>query len=721
MGSRSRRRARRVAVALPLVIGAASGTVLVAGLSPAAARTSTSAQARGGLPIPTPSLPGLPSLPLPTPSLPSLPLPTPSLPGLPLPAPAHSATPQPTSPAPSGSAPGSPRSSHSGAPKHNARKGTRSGPASSSSAQSTPVPLPWGQTPPVVTLLPPSAVGYALPVPASVVAAHPALIGEGRPAPGKTQAAGPVTLQVPAGTPVDAVTAGTPKILAAAGGTSTIVLSGADGATYTYRNVTNAASLKTVRAGTKLGVSGPGGLTFSISVPDVRGLVDADEALQSWASGFSVNVRSLPSTIAAAITSPPRGQVLLLTDPGASAASSDLSRSMAGPLVRVTTDTLTGKTDALTGKTGKTGKTGTILTAPRRQLIVVLLANGTPASAARLAERLPAGHDLLWVSPPGTTPKQAAAYRALAAAHPGFRVESLPPAVTASQPPARTAATTPANTAATLATATLTAAYAATAYRLDVPSPQADTALSWAEEQLGKPYKWAAAGPDRFDCSGLTMDALAQSGITLTHNANDQWRQTKAASVPVNKLQPGDLVFFAGSDGTRAAPGHVGIYAGDGEIIDAPYSGANVRFDRLSGIAGYTGATDPYSAISVPGAGLWAGTLLPGTLLPGATPGRLSQYQSFAQGLADSTWGPSQFPYLYQLWERESGWNPAALNPVSGAFGIPQSLPAGKMAAAGLDWETDPYTQIMWGISYIGAAYGDPQAAWAHELAFGWY
>jgi cell wall-associated NlpC family hydrolase len=567
-------------------------------------------------------------------------------------------------------------------------------PASSSPAQATPVPLPWGEIPPVVTLLPPSAVGYALPVPASVVAAHPALIGEGRPAPGKAQPAGPVTLQVPAGTPVDAVTAGTLKILPAGGGTSTIVLSGADGATYTYRNVTNAASPKTVRAGTKLGVSGPGGLTFSISVPDVRGLVDADEALQSWASGFSVNVRSLPSTIAAAITSPPRSQVLLLADPGASAAARDLSRSMAGPLVRVTTDTLTGKTDTITGA---------IATAPRRQLIVVLLANGTPASAAGLAKQLPAGRNLLWVASPGTTPKQAAAYRALAAAHPGFRVESLPAALTAAAPKA-------------LATATLTAAYAATAYRLDVPSAQASTALSWAEEQLGKPYKWAAAGPDRFDCSGLTMDALAQSGITVTHNANDQWLQTKAQSVPVNKLQPGDLVFFAGSDGTRAAPGHVGFYVGDGEIIDAPYTGANVRFDRLSSIGGYTGATNPYTIISAPGAGMWAGTLLPGVV-----PGRLSQYQSFAQGLSDSTWGASQFPYLYELWERESGWNPAALNPVSGAFGIPQSLPAGKMAAAGLDWETDPYTQIMWGIGYIGAAYGDPQAAWAHELAFGWY
>ena len=62
--------------------------------------------------------------------------------------------------------------------------------------------------------------------------------------------------------------------------------------------------------------------------------------------------------------------------------------------------------------------------------MVVVLANGTPAQAAALAARLPAGHDLLWVAPPGTTPKEAAAYRAIVATRPGFRVESLPAALT---------------------------------------------------------------------------------------------------------------------------------------------------------------------------------------------------------------------------------------------------------------------------------------------------
>ena len=355
--------------------------------------------------------------------------------------------------------------------------------------------------------------------------------------------------------------------------------------------------------------------------------------------------------------------------------------------------------------------------------MVVVLANGTPAQAAALAARLPAGHDLLWVAPPDTTPKQAAAYRAIVAARPGFRVESLPAALTTVDAPAVNALARKARAASAaswsptgaLATATLMAAYASTAYRLQSVSTQAQTVVNWAEEQLGKPYQWGAAGLGSFDCSGLTMVALAQAGITVTHNANAQWQQTKAYPVAENQLAAGDLVFYAGSGGSLTAPGHVGIYVGNGEIIDAPYTGANVRFDSLTGISGFAGATDPYAATPITGV-----TLIPssGNL---AVPAALNQYQSFAQTLADATWGPSQFPYLNLLWYRESGWNPVATNPISGAFGIPQALPAVKMASAGLDWATDPYTQIIWGIGYIQATYGTPQAAWAHELAYSWY
>ena len=564
-----------------------------------------------------------------------------------------------------------------------------------------------------------------------MVAANPWLIGEGSPGPRRTEPAGPVTLPVAPGTTVNAVTAGTLKVIPAGGGTSTMVLSGTDGATYTYRNVTaSMAQRMRVNAGTQIGVSGPGGLSFSISVPDVRGAVDADEALQAWATGLSVNVRALPSTIAPVTAAPARRQMLLVTDAGVGTAAADLAKSMTGQMVRVQTNTVSD-----TRSLADQAPAAQQIAAPGGQLLVVaVLANGTPAQAAALAARLPAG-DVLWVAPPGTTQQQAAAYQAIVAAYPGFRVESLPAALAAVNAAAVNAAavnasagSARANSAGSwwsptgaLATATLVAAYASTAYRLESVPAQARTVVSWAEEQLGKPYQWAAAGPGSFDCSGLTMAALAQAGITVTHNANAQWQQTKAHPVAENQLAPGDLVFYAGSDGSLTAPGHVGIYLGNGEIIDAPYGGANVRFDPLASISGYVGATDPYAATPIAGApftGITAPIPPGGNLAPPAAP---NQYQSFAQTLADSTWGPSQFPYLNLLWERESGWNPAAANPISGAFGIPQALPAVKMASAGLDWATNPYTQIIWGIGYIQTTYGTPQAAWSHELAYSWY
>jgi hypothetical protein len=89
--------------------------------------------------------------------------------------------------------------------------------------------------------------------------------------------------------------------------------------------------------------------------------------------------------------------------------------------------------------------------------------------------------------------------------------------------------------------------------------------------------------------------------------------------------------------------------------------------------------------------------------------------------LASFGWASSEFGCLNELWERESGWNPSATNPYSGAYGIPQALPASKMASAGADWATSPATQIRWGLGYIKATYGSPCAAWSHETAAGWY
>jgi cell wall-associated NlpC family hydrolase len=96
------------------------------------------------------------------------------------------------------------------------------------------------------------------------------------------------------------------------------------------------------------------------------------------------------------------------------------------------------------------------------------------------------------------------------------------------------------------ATASLVASYASAAYRLGTTSAAGESVVTWAEAQLGKPYMWGAAGPDRFDCSGLTMAAFAQTGIPLPHNAAAQGQQTRADSVAEDQLAPGDLVFVAG-------------------------------------------------------------------------------------------------------------------------------------------------------------------------------
>lgn len=86
-------------------------------------------------------------------------------------------------------------------------------------------------------------------------------------------------------------------------------------------------------------------------------------------------------------------------------------------------------------------------------------------------------------------------------------------------------------------------------------------------------------------------------------------------------------------------------------------------------------------------------------------------------------WGSDQMPCLIKLWNHESGWRADAYNTSSGAYGIPQSLPASKMASAGPDWMTNQNTQVNWGLDYIDRAYGSPCAAWSFEMSHdpNWY
>jgi cell wall-associated NlpC family hydrolase len=106
-------------------------------------------------------------------------------------------------------------------------------------------------------------------------------------------------------------------------------------------------------------------------------------------------------------------------------------------------------------------------------------------------------------------------------------------------------------------------------------------AVNTAMAQLGDPYVWAGAGPDAFDCSGLTQFAWRAAGVQLPHSAAAQ----AGMGTPVDRanLAPGDLVFFYGT-------GHVGIYIGNNQVVHAPTSGDVVKVTNVDAFYGYSSA-----------------------------------------------------------------------------------------------------------------------------------
>ncbi len=106
-------------------------------------------------------------------------------------------------------------------------------------------------------------------------------------------------------------------------------------------------------------------------------------------------------------------------------------------------------------------------------------------------------------------------------------------------------------------------------------SSKALEALHWALKELGKPYVWGAAGPNSFDCSGLTMWAYGKVGISLPHFTGSQWNS--GTHVSRSQLQPGDLVFF------YSDMHHMGMYIGNGMMVHAPHTGDVVRIAPLAG------------------------------------------------------------------------------------------------------------------------------------------
>lgn len=268
-------------------------------------------------------------------------------------------------------------------------------------------------------------------------------------------------------------------------------------------------------------------------------------------------------------------------------------------------------------------------------------------------------------------------------------------------------------------------------------------AVAFARRQLGDPYLWSGITSAGFDCSGLVMEAYASAGVSLERTSQEQWASER--HVPASQVQDGDLVFFAGSDGTVTDPGHVGMVvdAAEHKMIDAYGTGYGVRYDFYgsaaspsSGLSAVVGFTDPD-----PGAA---------AVTAGAVAGSPSANVALGRSLASAYgWGSGgQWGCLYALWERESGWQSGIANPSSGAFGIAQALNHGTSgsaaygvtvrypdgsSAAGVTVNEYPSqaansgsarAQIKWGLFYIAdTPYGTrtPCGAWSHETSEGWY
>lgn len=253
-----------------------------------------------------------------------------------------------------------------------------------------------------------------------------------------------------------------------------------------------------------------------------------------------------------------------------------------------------------------------------------------------------------------------------------------------------------------------------------------DTAVALASQQEGKPYvwdtphSWKITNPPTFDCSGLYGWCIYQTtGKTLPHYTVAMRAKLKKRSFA--DAQPGDAVFFHTAPGYV---GHVGIYDGAGGIWEAPAPGIPIRNRKI------TMQTTGMFADNVgvfPGAGVLtqdpAGNTYPGGAA--SVGGNPAANQAIARSLLPAAWRTQQqWDALVWIWDHESSWDNTAQNP-SGAYGIPQALPASKLPKAGrppsMGGTSDPTAQIRWGLNYIRSRYGNPVNAKAFWQANGWY
>jgi cell wall-associated NlpC family hydrolase len=265
-----------------------------------------------------------------------------------------------------------------------------------------------------------------------------------------------------------------------------------------------------------------------------------------------------------------------------------------------------------------------------------------------------------------------------------------------------------------------------------LPANSADIgqeAVTSAQKYLGVPYLWGGTNPKQgVDCSGLVQDVYAGLGVALPRTSQEQ--ATVGVAVPsLAEAEPGDLVFFPGSDGTAAAPGHVGIYIGNGQMIDAPYTGADVRVDpvgnpteirRVSGMAPDQSGPSPVgAATTLTGSSATASTpttstpstaAASGAPTPGGT-GPVTAYEpEFAAAAA--TYGVPE-TLLKAVASTESSFEPGAVSG-AGAEGLMQLMPS---VAASLGVNPFDPDQAIGAAAKLLSGYHTQFGSWSLALA----
>lgn len=238
-------------------------------------------------------------------------------------------------------------------------------------------------------------------------------------------------------------------------------------------------------------------------------------------------------------------------------------------------------------------------------------------------------------------------------------------------------------------------------------------------------HKYVYGGPsnptDGWDCSSFVSYVLGQVGSTIpggswakvtsngsTHGptADEYLTWSDATTVAANTVEPGDLLCWVT---------HVGFAVDSTHMISALDTQDGTLVSQWSGP---TGEGSPkvrrINATTIAANG--------GTSSNTASKNQALAKQIIQANPAYAGWDTGQtWSNLVSLWSRESGWSATAKNPSSGAYGIPQALPATKMPASAQAPTSDPTSQIEWGLQDIQQTYGSPVMAWAHEQANGWY